>query len=149
MNFEIKIPIKRHLKLFVHSIENIPPNGAVDLSGKGLISLYLTHFFDTKRSISNHRIKKIPTECTEELTVILNQQKIDRYRTVISDVHVVIFNNFLHKLFIYNMYLFVVQAHQHRIEKREAIATFLAMHNIGEDDYSFEAAKKAVFRLEN
>lgn len=141
------IPLKRHLRLFVDRLENLDQtDGILDICEGGVVAYHLSLLLTTK-SITFEQRGNLPEHYNDELKVLINARKVKFGQIFLTDLGVMVFNRFLHRLFQDMLLQFVLQEKRRKQDEKDAILSFLSMYGIGEDDYSFEAAKKTVFRL--
>lgn len=138
--------MKRHVYLYVVALEKIQPGQPIALTGNSLAASYLAQCFSTKKMLANDRRTQLPESYSSELLVKVNGNRLSRCYATVPLRSVVALNRFFHRMFIAAMARYTEDAADMGLNGHEAIRRFLELHGIGEDEYSFDAAKKSVFR---
>ena len=145
------IPVKGYLHKYATRIENIGDN-PLDLTNCGVIGFQLKLLLENKTNV-NHKDKvsnNTLTKYDSALKFKIHYRWSAYNNLFISRQSIVIFNSFLYYLFHEDLLKCILRGERDGIPIKDSIFTFAEMYGIViDEDISFEAIKKASYRLRN
>lgn len=141
------VPVRRHLKQFLTTTHAIDQDGVLDLTEGGVVPFFLSHLLTTKTIAYEEATDVTEDEYTDQIKVKINTRRVKNGRCYFPDTAVKMIDRFIHRLFHDMMYQYTQAKLAHvKCDEKDAILEFLQRCGISEDDYSFDAAKKAQYR---
>lgn len=151
MNLVASIPVKPHLRKFVHYLENLAPDAPLNLSRSGVVGYTLNLLLTNKTNLIHSDTlagDKLQEKFQDQLRfkVSVRMQTFNCFYLTRRSIS--IFNTFLHNLLhetlLYRIRMGVAAGQ----DEKEIIYDFMRELDI-EEDVTFDAVKKANYRLRN
>ncbi|HQU52010.1 MAG TPA: hypothetical protein PK643_03310 [Saprospiraceae bacterium] len=146
------VPVKRYLLKYALATENLDIGEPLDLKNCGIIGFQLKLLLTNKTNVNHEDDISINTlnKFDARLTFIIHAKLKAFNGFFISRKSIVIFNSFLHQLFHEELLRAIIKAEENNILIADVIHDFMNRYGIEEDeDISFDAVKKANYRLRN
>lgn len=150
----ISIPARSYLKKFLHWSLNIPPDAHIDLAEHGheptvkVIAGTLSGKLEVEMFYSSK--DPLPQEgyYNDEIKLVINHRRFQYNRIHIDRDTSRYIDSYLHGIFHSHLLLLVRANTQHKLmNELQCINSLCDLIGIGEDDISFDALKKATYRL--
>lgn len=152
----VGIPVRSYLKKFLYWSLNLPANTAIDLAQYGndplvkVISGMLVGKLDIDQFYSSDDESPRDGYYDEEIQLIINPRRFQYQRIHISRDTSRFLDAFLYGTFHSHMQV-LIRAHvpDKVFNEKDCIELMCKLTGIGEDDISFDALKKASYRIRN
>jgi len=147
MNIVIQIPIRPHLKKFVHWKENIPIGTPMVVSNRTAISIFLNSFITTKVTYRRRDVSLNRDKYCDTLRLLITSRHVERSYMCFTDDVIIRFNRFVNHLMHETLNDFIeLRNFQDNKYINDAIHHFMSELDIY-DDITFEALKKGNYRF--
>lgn len=143
------LPVKPYLAKFVYSREYMEPGKALNLQNNSVISYTLKMLFTNKTNLDESdylSYEKMNKEYTGEMRFKITSRMQAFSCFYISRKSITVFNQFLNRLFHEFLLSRIVEGVANGKDEKEIIFEFMRELDI-EDDITFDAIKKANYRL--
>ena len=143
MSFNVTIPVKPYVKKYLENRFGSP----VDFSGDKHINKYFLNLLEKNNHRNDRRIFIYGRVAyREEVTILISNDKFERYGFDISKNSNVDFNNFMEEHIKSQSRLFVGVCSAVGMKAAVAIRNFQNTFQFEEDDFAFETIKKDIQR---
>lgn len=150
---EARIPVRPHLKKFLHKAERIKADAPLHLTSGSAIAYFMNLLFCNKSAIieaeqrfhSKRSPEALDKTFSETVSVIISANLQLHNRIFISADSIVALDRFLDKMMKERLMDRVERRSASQTEK-DCILAFMDEYGMTEDDISFDALKKAVQR---
>lgn len=143
---EMSFPVKAHLKKYLYFVENLKAQDTLDLTKPGTCTYVLKLLLSGKSNIPFYVKSAFDEEYNDKMYVLINARQFNQGEFYMSPKAIRTFNQFLHRKMHEQLLQRILLLSKYKTTEKEVIYDFMRELDM-EEDISFDALKKASYRL--